>query len=905
MIYHFDCYCPTEWGQRLVVTGSSKELGMWDLDDALPLECCDLNRWRATIECECTETVYYKYVVVDEQNKQHTMEVGRVRVLPDTPQGAAACHCVDTWQELPKEQAAYLSSAFTDVLFPANSRFADKPQRKRLSGRQIELTCCVPMLKPTQYVCLTGNCSQLGNWTEMLPMSVGRYAMWHIRLSLSDLPAEFEYKYVIRDTADDTFVYWQPGANHRFVDTYPQSSALFRIDDGVLTMSDNKVRFAGVNVPVFSLRTADSCGVGDFSDLKKLIDWASRVGLKMIQILPINDTISTYSFLDSYPYNAISVFALNPLFLDIFKIGKLADNQQQKQFEDEARRLNDGLDVDYEKVIKLKLDYCRAVFGQNQGKIIDNKDFKWFVKQSAEWLEPYAAFSALRDKFRTGDFNCWGKFSKYSEREVHKMFKPDSPYYADVTFWCYVQYELDRQLREATAHARKCGIILKGDLPIGISRCSVDAWCAPELYNFDGQAGAPPDFFSENGQNWGFPTYNWERMAQDGYAWWRRRLAKMNSYFDAYRIDHILGFFRIWEIPTSAVHGILGHFNPSLPLTEAELFERGIIIDYADACIPTTDAETIDKLFGNQAEKVKKTYLDRQPDGLFRLKTEFATQRLIYNKIVGTSDPDSLSKPKRQLLNGLLIVAADVLLLKDEATGGYHLRIDLQKTSSYARLPKPTQQLLDAVYEDYFYHRHDAFWRREAEVKLSALLKASDMLVCGEDLGMIPNCVKPVMDELGILSLEIQRMPKTFTEFVDLQTIPYTSVCATSTHDISTIRGWWEENAESTQRYFSNWLKQKGKAPAAASVDICKMIIDSHLQSPAMCVMIPIQDYFALNPDFRVKNPEQERINVPANPRNYWKYRMHVPIETLLKSRKLNSLIATMLEQTGRLNDAK
>ena len=898
MKLHFDCYCPTQWGQRLVVTGSSAELGAWDLDKALPLECCDLNRWRAAIDCNGQETVYYKYVLVGEKDN-YQMEVGHVRMSP-TAGGVGDCHCIDAWQELPTEFSAYLSSAFTDVFFGAASRFADKPQRKRQPARLLELTICVPMLKPTQYVCVTGNCSQLGNWSEMQPMAVGKYATWHIRFAISDLPAEFEYKFVVRDTADDSFTYWEPGSNHRFIDTYSSAPIVLKIDDGVFTLTDNKMRFAGVNVPVFSLRTENSCGVGDFSDLKRLIDWAARVGLKMIQILPINDTISTYSFLDSYPYNAISVFALNPLFIDIFKLGKLVDNQQQSKFEADARKLNDGQDVDYEKVIRLKLDFCRALFAQNQADIVGNKEFKAFVEQNAVWLEPYAAFSTLRDKFRTGDFNSWGKFATYSEKTVKQMFEPKSQYFSDVMFWCCIQFELDRQLREASAHARRCGIILKGDLPIGISRCSVDAWCAPKLYNFDGQAGAPPDFFSENGQNWGFPTYNWDEMAKDGYAWWRQRLAKMNSYFDAYRIDHILGFFRIWEIPTTAVHGILGHFNPSLPLSEGELFRRGIVFDYSEACIPTTDAETIDKLFGNQAETVKKKYLVSQADGLYRLKPEFATQRLIYSDIVGGKAPDSLSRQKRQLLDGLLTIAADVLLIKDEATGGYHPRIDLQKTSSYKRLPKATRDLLDAVYEDYFYHRHDAFWRKQAEVKLSALLKASDMLVCGEDLGMIPNCVKPVMDELGILSLEIQRMPKTFTEFADLQTIPYTSICATSTHDISTIRGWWEENAESTQRYYNNWLKLKGKTPAKASVEICKLIIDSHLQSPAMCVMIPIQDFFALEPSLRVKNVEQERINVPANPRNYWKYRMHEPIEKLMKSRKLNGQIADMLEKTGR-----
>ena len=218
MIVHFDCYCPTEWGQKLVVIGSSEELGKWDLDKALPLECCDLNRWRAAVNYSGQETVWYKYVLVNKDDSHYQMEMGHVRTLPLS--GGAECHCIDTWQELPVEFSAYLSSAFTDVLFGANSRFADKPQRKRLPARSLEITCCVPMLKPTQYVCLTGNCSQLGNWSDMLPMSVGKYATWHIRFAINDLPSEFEYKFVVKDTADDSFLFWEPGANHRFIDTY-------------------------------------------------------------------------------------------------------------------------------------------------------------------------------------------------------------------------------------------------------------------------------------------------------------------------------------------------------------------------------------------------------------------------------------------------------------------------------------------------------------------------------------------------------------------------------------------------------------------------------------------------------------------------------------------------------------
>ena len=899
MILKFDCYCPTEWGQSLKVVGSSPELGNWDIEKALPLTCCELNRWRTTVECQ-SQPVHYKYILVDSKTGRQTIEIRPVRTSPATSKKTAICYCIDTWQQLGMEYAAYLSSAFTNVIFKVDKKFRKKG--KPLSAaRQLEINCFVPKLKPTQFVCIVGGCTQLGDWSVPQPMVAGDNAKWSACFDLDALPPEFEYKFVVCDTADSATRIWQDGPNHRFVNTFGNEPAIIKVDDGVICVNTEKVRFAGVNVPVFSLRTENSFGVGDFSDLRKLVDWATKVGLKMIQILPINDTISTYSFLDSYPYNAISVFALNPLFIDIFKLGELADKRQQAEYERARKSLNEKIDVDYEQVIKLKLQYCKSVFESGFDSIVNSSDFQKFIKDNSEWLMPYAAFSLLRDINQTGDFNRWQKYSVYSAKAIAKFFQPSHLYYRSAMFWCYVQFKLDEQLRETTTYARKAGVILKGDIPIGISRCSVDAWSNPHLFHFDGQAGAPPDFFSENGQNWGFPTYNWDEMAKDGYAWWRQRLAKMNAYFDAYRIDHILGFFRIWEIPTSAIYGMLGHFRPAMPLSEAELFKAGVVLDYDAACKPQVEAEYIDQLFGVQAEKVKQTYLEPTKNGLFTLKPEYATQRQIYNKVVGHRSPDSLTKRTQILFNGLTTIASDVLLLKDNEHGGYHLRIDLQKTTAYKRLAESQRKVLDELYEDFFYHRHNQFWERLATQKLTALLQASDMLVCGEDLGMIPDCVKPVMEKFGILSLEIQRMPKTFTEFAHLQDIPYMSVCATSSHDTSTIRGWWEENHESIQRYFNNWLNQKGKAPVHANEKICKQIIEQHLQSPALCVMMPIQDFFALEPDLRVKNVEQERINVPANPRNFWKYRMHVGIERLCGMKSFNSQIKAMLEESKRL----
>jgi len=899
MILKFDCYCPTEWGQSVKVVGSIPELGSWDVEKAVSLICCELNRWRIEVECETNSPVCYKYILIDTRTGDQTIEVRPARISADPIKNAAVCCCIDTWQNLGTEYSAFLSSAFTNVLFKADKKFSAKKNQLK-SYRQIEISCSVPKLKQSQYVCVTGDCAALGNWADFIPLEVSNQAKWSKRFDMNSLPAEFEYKFVVKDTADASSVIWTQGPNHRFVDIYGSTPVSMKIDDGIIIINTDKERFAGVNVPVFSLRTQNSFGVGDFSDLRQLIDWAAQVGLKMIQILPVNDTISTYSFLDSYPYNAISVFALNPLFIDVFKLGNLSDTKQQVEFEQARKSLNEKPEVDYNQVIKLKLLYCKCLFDNNYDSILQSPDFKRFVKTNAEWLYPYAAFSLLRDTYKTGDFHSWGKYAAYSEKAIRKFFQPSDSHYHNAMYWCYIQFSLDKQLRSATAHARKCGVILKGDIPIGISRCSVDAWSNPHLFHFDGQAGAPPDFFSTNGQNWGFPTYNWDEMAKDGYAWWRHRLAKMNDYFDAYRIDHILGFFRIWEIPISAIYGIMGHFRPAMPLTEAELFKAGFVYDYDLACQPRVSSDDIIQLFGTQAEKVKRTYLKELSDGMFTLKQEFATQRQIYNKVVGHRSPERLTKLTRTLLDGLTTIAADVLLLKDFESGGYHLRIDLQKTFAYKRLASTQQRVLYNLYEEFFYHRHNKYWEKLAIQKLTALLQASEMLVCGEDLGMIPDCVNPVMLQLGILSLEIQRMPKTFSEFTHLETIPYTSICATSSHDTSTVRGWWEENSESIQRYYNNWLNMKGKAPAHASEKICKQIITDHLKSPAMCVMMPIQDLFALEPELRVKNVEQERINVPANPRNFWKYRMHIDIEKMRKMKNFNSKLCDMLVATGR-----
>ena len=307
----------------------------------------------------------------------------------------------------------------------------------------------------------------------------------------------------------------------------------------------------GVAVPLFSLRTEDDFGIGEFADLPKLGDWCVANNLKIIQILPINDTTAHFDWRDSYPYNAISAFALNPVYLNINTLLSITPNASiDSQGNDITalgamqKRLNKNTFVDYPKVLKAKWKYFQIAFEQQWETLKNSYGFQQFVKENKDWLPDYAQYCAERDGNGT---------------EIH----------------LFLQYHCDKQLREAVKALHDKGILLKGDIPIGVNPSGVDVKSHPDLFNLDVQVGAPPDDFAAEGQNWGFPSYNWEAMAKDNYAWWQRRLQVMARYFDAYRIDHILGFFRIWEIPKTAKSGLLGHFSPALPLSEEEIENQG------------------------------------------------------------------------------------------------------------------------------------------------------------------------------------------------------------------------------------------------------------------------------------------------------------------------------------------
>ena len=666
---------------------------------------------------------------------------------------------------------------------------------------------------------------------------------------------------VIDDTTN-ALVAWEEGDNRTTdglmppdVSAVPDGTVLVVYGEN-LRIKEKTWRVAGVVVPVFSLRSEHSYGVGDFGDLKRLVDWAALTGMKMIQILPVNDTTESHSWSDSYPYNIVSAFALHPHYLDLEAFGSLKDKQKMMAYHRQRRELNAIGYSDYEGVDRVKSAFINDLFEERGKQTLESKEFKSWYDANKDWLEPYA-------------------------KRVPQV--------------CYVQYHLHLQLKEAADYARSQGIVLKGDIPIGVNFNSIETQTYPKLFNLDAQTGAPPDAFSLNGQNWGFPTYNWSEKSI--IPWWHKRLKWMSQYFDAFRIDHVLGFFRIWEVPADAIFGILGHFSPALPLTVSEIEYFGLPFRKDFMTRPFINDRVIERLFGIHAQFVKENFLIARSYGLYDLKAEYNTQRKVRDHFEGRGDENSL-----WIRDGLYRLICGVLFLEDPRQPNmYHPRIGVYNDPVFDALTNEEKDAYMRLYNNFFYQRHNFFWGSEATRRLTDVFGDTRMLCCAEDLGMLPDCVEPVLDRLRILTLEIQSMPKqNGFEFTHLDGNPYRSVATFSTHDMAPLRLWWEESPERTQRYYVTMLQKQGRAPEHLPAHLAEEIIARHLYCPSMLCMLSLQDWLAMDGELRSKNPREERINVPSDPYNRWKYRMHITIGDLLKADKYNNKLHTMIQRSTR-----
>lgn len=785
------------WGQQLVLC--------LDNGQRRPMEYAGPEMWATALECG-EAAIRYRYCVESDicLEEPHMREV-------KLPAGVSAISVYDTFLWPGSLEATWMKAPFTEIFFAGDQH----GESRAATGTQVltkthQFRVRVPLLSPEKRVWLLGSTESLGNWAPdfAVSMAAGDNGVFTCNV---DLPVNtaIAYKYCTSGGDDDWE--WEQGENRTY---FSEGRAV--IDDGFVRFPRVPWKGAGVAVPVYSLRTQNGLGCGEFNDLPLLGEWAANVGLRMIQLLPVNDTVWTRTWHDSYPYAAVSAFALNPIYIHLPSLGTVETYTALQQQLDQEK-------MDFDATLAVKEQYLRAFY---QHFIPDDAYQQWEIQQQ-HWLPAYTRFCCKRDE------------------------SEDAGYYG------YVQYQLHHQFADAAAKLRDKGIALKGDLPIGMFPQSADVQELPDLFDTSVQAGAPPDEFAAEGQNWGFPAYQWERMAAQHFTWWKSRLQHMAQYFSAFRIDHVLGFFRLWQVPKDAGSALLGYFHPAFPYTETALAALGIPFSRERYCRPYITDAVVTAVFGNDAESVKQQYLEPQSPGFYRIKPLPASCEM---------------HPSIQA--GLRQLAANVLFLEPQENQ-FHPRFNMADTLSFQALPPAEQDILRNLSNDFFYHRHDALWRQTAMQRLPVLTSATNMLVCGEDLGLIPHSVPEVMASLGILGLEVDRMPR-YPGRTPADA-PYLSVVTPSTHDMSTLRSEIPGDKE----------------PA----------IRRQLLSPAMWCVLQLQDWLSLDDSIpHPENPDDERINVPSIQPWNWGYRIPLTLESLLEATSLETRMRALIQGAGRMH---
>ena len=764
-------------------------------------------------------------------------------------------------------------------------------------NRSLTITVYATGVSEGETLAVCGEAPVLGGWqpSAAAVMQQVEPNLWSVTVDAEDIYNSCIYFKIIKAGPAEN-VAWEEGEN-RIITLPPCDNSTAHVYTlGEISFPAEKIRLAGTVIPLFSMRSGKGWGVGDFGDIKSMASWLASTGQNILQLLPINDTTIFGGDEDSYPYNCVSVYALNPIYMDMSQLPALQREKSNRYYETHRTKLNDAAAVQYSLVYALKMKYLRELFNEQGGELLACEGCRRFFAEQKGWLRPYAIFRFLTARLHSCIWE-WGKYRNYNENTEKELLAEYPEAAREIDFYSWVQYELYTQLCAAHEYANSVGVALKGDIPIGVAPNGVDVWCEPTQFNLQVSAGAPPDMFAADGQNWGFPTYNWDVMQLDGYRWWRSRLQYMSKFFDAYRIDHVLGFFRIWEIPHTAVSGLSGSFSPNKPYTREELAAAGFELQDCHL-LPYITAEKLKELFLRRVKTLVDLFFDEQPGGTYLFKKHItgasALAYEIYDKC-GAKFPEKLKK-------ALLDLYGSVLFLPDNKEPGKFVpRILGSDTAAYSRLTEQQRIAYDRIYEQYYYHRHTMQWFEEGMRKLAPVIGSTTMTACGEDLGMIPACVPWVMKNLQILSLEIQRMPKLYGEvFARPECYPYLSVATPSTHDMTTLRGWWKEDAALSTQFYNCVLGQGGDAPAEMSGSIARAIVEQHLHSPSAFALFAWQDIMAMDERLRLPDADAERINVPSNRDHKWNYRMHISIEQLAAERAFNESLAAMIACAGR-----
>jgi len=585
---------------------------------------------------------------------------------------------------------------------------------------------------------------------------------------------------------------------------------------------------AGVAVPLFALRSRQSAGVGDVDDLRLLVDWCVQTGQKIIQILPINDIGDQ----ETSPYNALSAMALDPIYISLnksVKEMKIKDPKIIKAIKTARNELDALPRVNYEKVREAKHRILRMIFHSvipeptTNHKSQTTNQLHTFIQTHSSWLHDYALFRVLKKEYGNKAWKDWPK--KVRERDAKTLERLRQNHAAELLYHQFLQMILFDQFADSHHYANQKGIFLKGDIPILVSPDSVETWAHPEYFKPGFIAGAPPDMFSEKGQRWGFPVYDWEYLAQTRYQFWADRLQYAENFFDLYRIDHVLGFFRIWTMrqQQSALHGF---FDPQIALSRGQLEHHGFSVD------------------------------------------ELINHHVLVPIL---NNPDQLA-----------------------FTWFYW------KEPYFGSLPEEKKNCLKHWEQEMIQQQED-FWAGNGRRLLLFMIQASVMLPCAEDLGVVPDCVPRVLEELGIPGLRVLRWTRKWNEdgqpFVSPENQDFISVVTSSVHDSTPLLQWWQEAPQDERnafwRQFLGWDHEAN--PDLTPEPYCHFLQQIY-HSNSIFVINPLQDILNWS-SFFPGSPDQYKVNTPGSiHKNNWSIRYPFFLEELVCHQDLVNSVKNCLE---------
>lgn len=640
-------------------------------------------------------------------------------------------------------------------------------------------------------------------------------------------------------------------------------------------------KLTGILVPVSALRSRAGAGVGEFADLPLLADWCADIGAQVIQILPVNDTGS-----QSSPYSALSAFALHPIYLRLQDIPEVERAGLTGEVDELRNRYASEPRLRYGEVLSAKLRVLDAAFGHCRADIAADGELDRWIERNP-WIRPYALFCALKRKNNGRAWTDWAEMQQPTLDEIDAGWEADGRE-GSCRYHAWVQFRLEQQLCSAAAELDRRGILLKGDLPILMNEDSADAWAHRDIFNPALRAGAPPDMFSALGQNWDFPIYNWDNLAQNDYDWWKRRLLQADKFYHAFRIDHVLGFFRIWAIPHEHFSGTLGHFFPSQLLSRQSLrragFDEGRIRWLAE---PHLGGDELREQLGDHAHSVIERLLRQIEDqDLYRFAPHVSGERDI-------ASADLPEEVRRQLLHWY----RDRALLQVEADRFAPAWL-FRDCSRYIGLTSEEK----ARFEQLVKHANSASelgWEEQGRRLLAFMNHTTGMLACAEDLGVIPKCVPSTLEDLGILGLRLPRWERPDgVTFRPIDRFPEPTVCAPSVHDTTTLRQWWEDEVPDSDRpAVLKGLRIRRALPPVYDSATAWRFIEAMLKTSSRICVFQIQDLFAVDELFRLPAAADERVNVPGTFNDInWTYRIPEPLEQLAgrsaTSARLRELIA-------------